>query len=184
MANGLSLKQMAKSQYRRVVVHLVNLVQKNLLGDDIISVRLRMLTLRMISTQYGRNARVMGGCDIRGMRLKMGDGVFVNRNCYFDLAGEVMLGNNVGIGHGVTFITSVHEIGPPENRLGDSLHAQPITVKDGAWIGANATILPGITIESGAVVAACSTVTKDVRANELVAGVPAKLIRTLDINEA
>lgn len=55
----------------------------------------------------------------------------------------------------------------------------PITVGDGAWIGANCTILPGVTIGRGAVVAAGSVVTKSIGDNEMYAGVPAKLIRVL-----
>lgn len=179
MEKVLSLKEKIRSQYRRLLLHVIGFFQRYLLGDDLLSVRLRMLTLRLLGTRYGKNTRVMGGSDIRGVRLRMGSGVFVNRNCYFDLAGDVVLEDNVGIGHGVTFITSVHEMGASSNRLGKGLHAKPIVIKSGAWIGANATILPGVTVGRGAVVAACSAVTKDVGPNELVGGVPAKFIRLL-----
>jgi maltose O-acetyltransferase len=65
-------------------------------------------------------------------------------------------------------------------RAGD-LKAEPVTIGDGAWIGARATILPGVTIGGGAVVAAGSVVTRDLPANVLAGGVPARVIRELTV---
>ncbi len=88
------------------------------------------------------------------------------------------------MGHGVTFITASHILGPSENRsnhvVKGLISSKDITVKKGAWIAANATIQPGVTIGEGAVVMTGAVVTKDVAPNTLVAGVPAKLIKTLD----
>ena len=75
-------------------------------------------------------------------------------------------------------ITGTHHLGEEYQRAGVET-ALPITVGDGAWIGANCTILPGVTIGRGAVVAAGSVVTKSIGDNEMYAGVPAKLIRVL-----
>lgn len=62
------------------------------------------------------------------------------------------------------------------------MHPSPINIGNNVWIGSNATILPGVTIGDGAIVAAGAVVTKDVNENEIVAGVPAKVIRRIEDN--
>lgn len=70
-----------------------------------------------------------------------------------------------------------------ERRVSRHFQSHPIVIGDRAWIGANATILTGVTIGENAVVAAGSVVTKDVPANCLVGGVPAKVIKEIPVNE-
>ena len=70
-------------------------------------------------------------------------------------------------------------MGDPECRAGAHL-ARPIRIESGAWIGARSTILPGVTVGHGAVVAAGAVVTRDVEPNTLVAGVPARVLRSLE----
>ncbi|NER49778.1 MAG: hypothetical protein F6J92_24415 [Symploca sp. SIO1A3] len=79
----------------------------------------------------------------------------------------------------MTFITTEHKIQDSARRAGP-VYGRPILVEDGAWIAANSTILPGITIGKGAIIAAGAMVTKDVPSNVLVGGVPAKMIKGLD----
>ncbi len=110
--------------------------------------------------------------------LCAGDNCFVNRNCYFDLEGKITLGDDVVIGHGSTFITTHHEIGPSSRRAGATV-GRAIEIHSGTWIGANVIILPGVTIGSGAIVAAGAVVSKSVPANSLAAGIPAKVVRTV-----
>ena len=78
----------------------------------------------------------------------------------------------------VIIITDDHEIGPPWHRCGDRV-ARPVVIEDGVWIGARVTLLPGVTIGRGSVVAAGAVVNKDVPPNTLVGGVPARILRTL-----
>ena len=111
--------------------------------------------------------------------LKIGSRCFLNSPLFMDAAAPVTLGSGVSVGHHVVFVTTSHALGPAEFRAGE-LRTLPITVEDGAWIAANVTLLPGVTIGRGAVVAAGAVVTKDVAPNTLVGGVPAKLIRVLD----
>ncbi len=111
-------------------------------------------------------------------RLSIGDNVSIGPDCLLDLAAPVIFESCVDIGYGTTFITGTHDIGPESNRVGRPTN-RAITIKSGAWVGAKAVILPGVTIGSGAVVSAGSLVSHDVEANTVVAGVPARVVRRL-----
>lgn len=80
------------------------------------------------------------------------------------------------IGHNVVIATVNHPLEP--SRRGDIVPA-PVHIGKGAWIGANATILPGVTVGDGAVVAAASVVTRDVPAGTVVVGSPARVLRSV-----
>ncbi|MBC8135210.1 MAG: acyltransferase, partial [Fibrella sp.] len=108
----------------------------------------------------------------------VGDRCRLNSPLYLDASAPITIGNGVAIGHHVMIVTTGHEIGSPEMRSGRHLH-EPVTIGDGAWIAANVTLLPGVTIGRGAVVAAGAVVTKDVPENTLVGGVPARILRKL-----
>ena len=109
-----------------------------------------------------------------GLHIDLAERVFINQGCTFlDYAG-IRLGERVMIGPKVTFITSGHPVDPAERRL--YLTGRPIDVAENVWIGAGATILPGVTIGADAVVAAGAIVAEDVPAATLVAG-PRALIK-------
>jgi acetyltransferase-like isoleucine patch superfamily enzyme len=111
-----------------------------------------------------------------GLRLQLGSRVFVNQGCRFlDYAG-IRLGDRVMVGPGVTFITLSHPVDPGERRR--YLTGGPIDVAENAWIGAGATILPGVSIGRDAVIAAGAVVADDVPASSLVAGPKATVRRT------
>jgi maltose O-acetyltransferase len=145
--------------------------------------RLRTALLRAWGLWIGKHSFFMGtptlAADIDPRKnLTVGSGCFINWPVHIDANALVTIGDRVSIGHHVVIVTSAHEIGSPEFRAGDRKPA-PVTICSGAWIGAGAMILPGVTIGEGAVVAAGAVVAKDVPANTLVGGVPAKLIRDL-----
>lgn len=103
-----------------------------------------------------------------GFNLDLGERVFINQNCTFlDYAG-IRLGERVMIGPKVTFITIGHPVDPGERRL--YLTGAPIDVAENVWIGAGATILPGVTIGRDAVIAAGAVVSDDVPPASLVTG--------------
>lgn len=103
-----------------------------------------------------------------GLGLELGERVFINQNCTFlDYAG-IRLGERVMIGPKVTFITSGHPVDPGERKL--YLTGAPIDVAENVWIGAGATILPGVSIGRDAVIAAGAVVADDVPAASLVTG--------------
>jgi acetyltransferase-like isoleucine patch superfamily enzyme len=111
-----------------------------------------------------------------GLHLELGERVFVNQGCTFlDYAG-IRIGDRVMIGPKVTFITGGHPVDPAERRL--YLTGAPIDVADNVWIGAGATVLPGVSIGRDAVVAAGAVVAEDVPAATLVTGPKASVRRS------
>jgi acetyltransferase-like isoleucine patch superfamily enzyme len=111
-----------------------------------------------------------------GYNIQIGHNVFVNHACTFMDRGGIMLEDNVLIGSKVNLITTNHPTEPGQRGSTVSL---PIVLKQGAWIGANVTVMPGVTIGENAIVGAGAVVTKDVAANTIVAGVPARVVKHL-----
>jgi acetyltransferase-like isoleucine patch superfamily enzyme len=94
--------------------------------------------------------------------------------------GPVTIGNHVNLAQGITVTALNHNFDNVELRIDEQgVSTNPVTIADDVWIGANAVVLPGVSIGSHSVVAAGAVVTKDVPAHSLVAGVPAKIIRKL-----
>jgi len=115
-----------------------------------------------------------------GKNIHIGKHVFINMGCKFQDQGGIFIGDGVLIGHNVVLATLNHAMQP--ERRSDMLPA-PIHIGKRVWIGSNATVLPGVTIGDGAVVAAGAVVTRDVPANTVVGGVPAKVIRHIHEEE-
>jgi len=153
------------------------------LPDDPFSSRLRAYIYRGLSLCFGDAPAIKGGCRINGFGLRIGNRVFINRSCYFDLSAPIHLGDNVVVGHHTTFVTADHDDGEPERRAGP-VKPRSIVVENGAWIGCGCIILPGVTIGRGSIVAAGSLVRKDVPPNTKVAGVPAVPKKRLDANDS
>jgi acetyltransferase-like isoleucine patch superfamily enzyme len=114
-----------------------------------------------------------------GRFIKIGKRVFINHACTFLDMGGITIEDDVLIGPKVNLITENHPLDPGNRK---SLVLKPIVVKRNAWIGAAATILPGVTIGENSVVAAGAVVAKDVPDNTVVGGVPAKIIKTITLN--
>ena len=94
--------------------------------------------------------------------------------------GPVTIGNHVNLAQGITVTALNHNFPDAEKRIDEQgVSTAPVTIKDDIWIGANATILPGVSIGQHSVVAAGAVVTKDVPPHSLVAGVPAKVIKQI-----
>ena len=115
-----------------------------------------------------------------GKNITVGDHVFINSGCHFQDQGGITIGEGSLIGHNVVLATLNHEMDPEHRK---DLHPAPIKIGRHVWIGANATVCPGVTIGDGAVVAAGAVVVKDVPAKAIVGGVPAKLIRYISEEE-
>lgn len=111
-------------------------------------------------------------------RMVIGSGTWIGQQCFLHSAGNLIIGNNVGIGPGVKIITSFHaEEGISKPILHSRIEFAPVVIEDDADIGVGAIILPGVTIGKGAQVGAGAVVTRNVPAYAIVAGVPARLLR-------
>ena len=112
-----------------------------------------------------------------GKNITIGKNVFINSGCKFQDQGGITIGDGALIGHNVVLATLNHDPAPEKRG---TMHPAPIMIGENVWIGSNATILPGVTIGDGAIIAAGAVVTKNVLANTIVGGVPAKLIKEID----
>jgi acetyltransferase-like isoleucine patch superfamily enzyme len=112
-----------------------------------------------------------------GKFTRIGKNVFINHDCTFLDMGSITIEDDVMIGPKVCITTEGHPINPQER---EQLQVKPVVIKRNAWIGAGAIILHGVTIGENSVVAAGAVVSKDVPANIVVGGVPAKVIKTIE----
>lgn len=109
-----------------------------------------------------------------GRNIHIGRNVFINSCCQFQDQGGIYIGDGCLIGHSVVMATLNHDFAPERRQY---LHHAPIRLGRGVWVGAHATITAGVSIGDNAVIAAGAVVVKDVPANVIVGGVPAKIIR-------
>jgi maltose O-acetyltransferase len=141
---------------------------------DMVGNRLRVYALRAAGFQIGHGCmmyampRITGGGPIR-QRLKIGQHCLFNVGCLLDLADSITIGDRVGVGHEVLFLTASHEIGSREQRAG-AITTAPITIGDGVWIGSRCVILPGVTVGAGSVISVGSIVNCDVPPQTLIKG--------------
>jgi acetyltransferase-like isoleucine patch superfamily enzyme len=144
--------------------------------------------LRASGLRIGRRSLVMGPLRITGEvgwreLLSIGESTMITGPLHVDVGAPVVIGSRVHLGHDVALLSIDHRIGDHDERCAE-VRAHPITIGDGAWLGARVTILPGVTVGEGAVVAAGAVVTRDVPPDTLVAGVPGRVIRSLPAGPA
>ncbi|MCM1078149.1 MAG: glycosyltransferase [Bacteroidales bacterium] len=134
---------------------------------------LRRPLLKLGKVKIGKNSFIMRKCYIMNANfLTIGNYSHINRGCLIDARGKITIGDNVSVSHNVSLVTGGHDAMSPD-FIGIF---KPIVIKDYAWLGVGCTILQGVTIGRGAIVAAGAVVTKDVGDYEIVGGIPAKRI--------
>lgn len=115
-----------------------------------------------------------------GKNIRVGKNFFMNQSCTFMDRGGITIGDDVFIAPKVCLTTINHDFNPYNRQ---ATFCKPIVIGNRVWIGINVTICPGVTIGDNAVIAAGSVVTKDVPANAIVGGNPAKVLKMLEFEE-
>jgi len=140
----------------------------------------RLSLLRELLAQIGDDPWIEPPffCDY-GTNLSVGDRFYANTGCVVLDSAPVAVGDRVLLGPAVQLLAATHPL-EPELRAQGLEYAEPIAVGDDVWLGGGAIVLPGVTIGDRAVVGAGSVVTRDVPADAVVAGNPARVIRSLE----
>jgi maltose O-acetyltransferase len=140
----------------------------------------RRIILQQLVGRIGQNSIIEPPfyC-VYGQNIHIGDHVFMNFLCTILDCNEVRIGNHVMIGPGVQIYTAAHALQAEARNQGWEV-AKPIVIEDNVWIGGSAILLPGVRIGRNAVVGAGAVVTRDVPANMVVAGNPARVIREIE----
>jgi maltose O-acetyltransferase len=145
--------------------------------------RSRTAMLRAAGVKIGPQSLIQGRLRLTGdgnpcELLTIGARTLVTGGLHVDLGACVRIGDMVRIGHDVSLFTINHAVGAAFLRAGTSCYGE-IVIEDGCWLASRCTVLPGVTIGAGSIVAAGSVVTRSVPKHSLVAGVPARVIREL-----
>lgn len=157
----------------------VSVLTKQLNALTLVEQQQKEQIIRELFDSVGKNPFIGDNfhCDF-GKNIHLGNNFHADYNCTMLDLGEIRIGDNCLIGPDVGIYTAGHKI-QPEGRTED-VFAQPINIGNNVWIGGHSTILSGVTIGDGAIVAAGSVVTKDVSFRTLVAGNPAVLKKQID----
>ena len=115
-----------------------------------------------------------------GYNIYLGAGTFLNHNVYLMDCAEIRLGKKVFVGPNCGFYTAIHPLDIVKRAEGLEM-AKPIIIGDDVWIGGDVTILPGVKIGSGSVIGAKSLVTKDIPANVMAFGNPARVVKRIGL---
>lgn len=141
--------------------------------------RVKNILLRISGISVGKNSKVVGPIKMGTVaNLKIGSNCWIGSGLSIYGNGNVVIGDRCDLAPDISFVTGSHEIGDCNRRAGEGISFD-IEVSDGCWIGARATIVGNIIINSSSIVGACSLVNKNIKQNTIVAGVPAKEIKVL-----
>ena len=133
--------------------------------------------LQKMGYSIGEGTKIVGPVHCTG-NMVIGRNCWIGKNLTVNGNGTVTIGDNCDVAPEVTFQTGTHEIGTHQRRAGAGGN-KDVCVGNGCWICVRSTILGGVHVDDGCVVAACACVTADVAQDTLVGGVPAKVIRNL-----
>lgn len=161
---------------RRGRIFFYNLFQNT---NGKIGIGLRYVILKSLVKSIGDNVAVYPNVYMKHLdKLEIGNNVSLNPMCYLDANGGLKIGDDVSIAHGVTLLSDNHKYDLLDIPIKDQgMQLKETVIENNVWLGAKVTVLAGVTIHEGVVVGANSVVTKDILANQVVAGIPAKSIK-------
>ncbi len=148
----------------------------HLVTSPLLPLALRRGLLRWGGVRIGAMVYGLERCTFESTDVSIGTGSYVNAGCWFEGAGRIEIGRDCLLGPEVLVLTSTHPVGAG-GEVGREREQRGVCIGDGCWIGARATILPGVSIGAGAVVAAGAVVTRDCEPGVLFGGVPARRLR-------
>lgn len=137
---------------------------------------LRRALLRLAGLRIGAKVTGLKRCRFQSNQVSIGHGSFVNAECRFEGFGRIDIGCDVFLGPQVMILTSTHEV-DEDGQVTRMPASKPVRIGDRCWLGARATILPGVTIGEGTVIGAGAVVTKDCKPGAVYVGVPARRLR-------
>jgi maltose O-acetyltransferase len=144
--------------------------------SPLLPLMIRRALLRLGGVQLGAVVRGLDLCRFESEHISIGDGAYVNAGCWFEGHGRIDIGRDALIGPEVMFVTSTHAYGP-QGEVSRAPAYGEVHVGDRCWLGARVTVLSGVTIGEGTVIAAGAVVTKDCDSGAVYGGVPARRIR-------
>ncbi|TLU65097.1 acyltransferase [Thalassotalea litorea] len=146
-----------------------------------LAITLRYALIKSAAKKVGKNVYIGRGVVIKNSQnLSVGHNVSIHDSCYLDSIGEIKIGDNVSIAHHSSILSFNHSWTDTDKPIKyNELALSPVVIKDDVWVGCGVRIMPGVTVHSRSIIAAGSVVTRDVPAEVVVAGVPAKIIKRL-----
>jgi acetyltransferase-like isoleucine patch superfamily enzyme len=148
-------------------------------STSLYSVKRRMA--RHLGAKVGEGTQIVSSARLISPGIVLGDHAFIGHGVLIvgGPGSSITIGRRAALGPRVLLAAGSHDIGPTEQRAGGG-RSHHIVIGDGAWVGAGATVVGPVTIGAGAVIAAGAVVVDDVPPDSLAAGVPARVIKTLD----
>lgn len=150
-----------------------------LLASPVWPRQVRAAAFRLLGMDVGARVCIESMCFFGGTRISIADGTFINYRCVLDNSASIVIGARCALGMEVLLCTSSHVLGDATARAGANTDG-PIEIGDGCWLGSRVTVLPGVKIGEGCVVAAGSVVTTDCEPHGVYAGTPARRVRELE----